>query len=190
MKAIEDFKYKQALKALSKVMASVSRRKMVQNLTTARNIGIVFNLPDQKTLDEVIALKKYFESLNINVQAIGYFPGKEVPQYFTMHSKINIFDKNHINWYGKPESALVDSFVATDFDILMDINFDETIPTRWISSVSKAKFKVGALNYYNNPFDLIVTVDRSKGLSYFCEQAKQILYQLNNRFAQEPTSAL
>lgn len=190
VKAFEDYKYRKSLKALTKKLVGFKRHKMVQNLTTARTIGIVFNLPDQATLDEVLNLKKFFEGNNINVLAIAFFNGKEIPQYFTMHNRVSVFDKNQVNWYGKPESALVDSFTSNEFDILLDINFEETMPMRWISSLSKAKFKVGALNYYNNPFDLIITVDKSKGLNYLCEQMKDILYKLNNRFAQEPTSTL
>jgi len=190
VKALDDYKYRKSIKSLNKALVGIKRHKMVQNLTTARNIGLVFNLPDQSVLDEVLNLKKYFESNNISVVALGFFPGKEIPQYFTMHNRVSVFDKNQVNWYGKPESAVVDSFTSTEFDILIDLNFEETMPMRWISSLSRAKFRVGALNYYNNPFDLIVTVDKSKGLNYLCEQIKQILFQLNNRFAQEPTTTL
>ena len=190
VKALDDYKYRKSIKNLNRALVGFKRHKMVQNLTTARNIGLVFNLPDQSVLDEVLNLKKYFESNNITVVALGYFDAKEIPQYFTMHNRVSVFDKNQVNWYGKPESAVVDSFTSTEFDILIDLNFEETMPMRWISSLSKAKFRVGALNYYNNPFDLIITVDKSKGLNYLCEQIKQILYQLNNRFAQEPTTTL
>ncbi|MGE0076636.1 MAG: hypothetical protein AB7S48_02125 [Bacteroidales bacterium] len=189
MKAFEDYKYKRSLKALSKKLVGFKRNKMVQNLTTARAIGIICNISDQSVLDEILNLRAYFEENNIGVQVLGYFSGKEVPQYFTMHSRVNIFDTNQLNWYYKPESALVDVFADTEFDILIDLNFEETMPMRWVASLSKAKFKVGALNYYNNPFDLIITVDKAKGLNYLCEQMKDILYRLNNRFAQEPSTS-
>lgn len=190
MKAFDNYKYKKSLKSIAKALVGFKRQKMVQNLTTARTIGIVFYLQEQSVLDEVINLKAYFESINISVQVLGYFQGKETPQYFTMHNRVNVFDNNQVNWYGKPDSPLIESFVTNEFDILIDLNFEEIMPMRWISSLSRAKFRVGALNYYNNPFDLIITVDKSKGLNYLCEQIKQILYQLNNRFAQEPTTIL
>lgn len=189
MKAIDDFKYKKSLKALNKMLDGFTRYQMVQNLTTARSIGIVFYLHDQTTMDEVLNLKQYFEGLNIHVQALGYYNGKEIPQYYTMHSGVDIFDKERVNWFGKPDSPIIDTFVSRNFDILVDLNFDEIITLRWISSLSKARFKVGAANYQKNPFDLIVSVDKAKGLNYLCEQVKQILYQLNNRFAQVPTTS-
>lgn len=190
MKAFDDLKYKKSVKALNRALTDFKRHKMVQNLTTARSVGIVFNIYSQSTLEEVLNLKKYFEGQNISVQALGYVPEKETPQYYTMHNRVNVIDKSHVNWYGKPESAIVDSFTSTEFDILIDLNFDETMPMRWIVSLSKAKFRVGALNYFNNPFDLIITVDKSKGLNYLIEQMKDILYKLNNRFAQESISTL
>lgn len=187
---MDSYKYKKSIKALTKSLVGFRRQKMVQNLTTARTIGLVCTLHSQSVLDEVLGIKKYFEGINIGVLVLGYFPGKETPQLFTMHNRVSVFDKNQVNWYGKPESAEIASFTSTEFDILIDLNFQEVMPMRWIASLSRAKFKVGALNYYGNPFDLIVTVDEAKGLNYLCEQVKQVLYRLNNRFAQEPTAAL
>lgn len=166
-------------------MQGFTRQKMVHNLTTARTIGIAFNLTDQGTLDEVLSLMDSFEELNIRAYALAYFDAKETPQYFSMHTRVDIIDKSRVNWYGKPESTVADSFMAKEFDILIDFNFHESLPMRWIATLSKARFKVGALNYFSNPFDLIVTVDHSKGLNYLGQQMYDILYQLNNRFAQE-----
>ncbi|HOY71588.1 MAG TPA: hypothetical protein PLX53_00485 [Tenuifilaceae bacterium] len=185
----DDYKYKKALNEINRQAQGFKRQRMVHNLTTARKILIVFTLNSQEVIDSVLNLVKYFESLNITVHALGYYPQKEVPQVFTMHPGITIFSKAETNWYGKPLSSDVEAFINKEYDILIDVDFDEVVPVRWISTFSKAKFKLGSQNYLNNPFDLILTVDKLKGLPYLCEQVKQVLFKLNNRFADEPHQA-
>lgn len=181
----ENFKYNKSLKELSKTAKFLKRQRQIFNLTTARRIGIVFNLTDSKAFDAVLGFKSMLESIPITVEAIGFFNDKEIPQLYSMEKGVKVFSKVELNWYKKPESPSVSEFVAKDFDILIDLTQDEVLPLRWVSTLSKAKFKVGALNYFNNPFDLIVTVDKSLGLEYLTQQIYNTLEVLNNRFAQQ-----
>ena len=182
---LDNFKYKKSLKELGKLTKSLKRQRQIYNLTTARHIGMVFNLTDYKVFDAVIGLKSMLERIPITVEVIGYYNDKEIPQLYIMAKGIKIFSKVELNWYKKPESPLVSEFIAKDFDILIDLTQEEVLPLRWVSTLSKAKFKVGALNYFNNPFDLIVTIDKSLGLEYLTQQVYNTLEVLNNRFAQQ-----
>lgn len=181
----DNFKYSKSLKELSKIAKFLKRERQIHNLTTARHIGIVFNLSDSKVFDTVVSFKAMLEDENITAEVIGFFNDKEIPQLYTMERGIKVFSKAELNWYKKPESPVVSSFISKNFDILIDITQDEILPLRWVSTLSKAKFKVGALNYFNNPFDLIVTVDKSLGMEYLTQQVFNTLQVLNNRFAQQ-----
>ncbi len=181
----DNLKYNKSLKELGKLTKFLKRQRQMYNLTTARHVGIVFNLTDSKVFDAVVGFKSMLERIPITVEAVGYFNDKEVQQLYTMEKGIKVFSRAELNWYKKPEATVVSEFVAKDFDILIDLTQDEVLPLRWVSSLSKAKFKVGALNYFNNPFDLIVTVDKSLGLEYLTQQIYNTLEVLNNRFAQQ-----
>lgn len=181
----DNFKYRKSLKELGKLTKSLKRQRKIYNLTTARHIGIVFNLTDSKVFDAIVGLKSMLERIPITVETIGYFNDKEIPQLYTMEKGIKVFSKVELNWYKKPESPMVSEFIAKDFDILIDLTQEEVLPLRWVSTLSKAKFKVGALNYFNNPFDLIVTIDKSLGLEYLTQQVYNTLEVLNNRFAEQ-----
>ncbi|HDP76062.1 MAG TPA: hypothetical protein ENN49_09375 [Bacteroidales bacterium] len=181
----ENFKNNKSLKELSKTAKFLKRQRQIFNLTTARHIGIVFNLTDSKAFDTVLGFKAMLERIPITVEAIGFYNDKEIPQLYTLEKGVNVFSRVELNWYKKPKTPLYSEFIAKDFDILIDLAQDEVIPLRWVSTLSRAKFKVGALNYFNNPFDLIVTVDKSMGLEHLTQQIYNTLEVLNNRFAQQ-----
>lgn len=185
MKAIKDYIYHKSLKAIEKQVKTINRNKMVYNLTTARSVGIVFFANNLNQIELVSDFMDYFKEKTIGVKAIGFYPQKEIPANFLNTKQIDFFCKRNLNWYQKPITPIVDVFASTEYDILIDLNFEEFLPLRWISSISRAKFKVGASNYFQNPFDLIVSVDKSKGQTYLMEQILKILFQLNNRFAEE-----
>ncbi|QKG79852.1 DUF6913 domain-containing protein [Tenuifilum thalassicum] len=180
-----NLKYKKSLKALAKQARTISRQRKIYNLTTARNVGIVFNVTDSKTFDTVLQFIAKLEKIPLNVDALAYYSEKEIPQIYVLNEKIDVFSKNETNWYYKPQSPVVDSFISKEHDILVDLTREESVPLRWISTLSRAKFKVGVLNYFNNPFDLIISIDEGQSLDYIVEQTYNTLESLNNRFSQE-----
>lgn len=185
MKIIENIKRNSGLSSLRKSLKAVKRNKFVYNLVTARKVGIIGVVNNVNEFDEIIKLQRYLNELNQKVEILAYYPGKEIPQQLLLRQGINIFNRNEVNWYGKPQLPFVEIFCRKEFDILIDLSMIESFPTRWISSMSIARFKVGGLSYAGNPYDLIISIDSSKGISYLIEQIKYYLNLLNNRFAQE-----
>jgi hypothetical protein len=61
----------------------------------------------------------------------------------------------------------------------------EAFPLRWVASLSLAKFKVGTLHYFGNPYDMVISLKSNHDLGYFITQIKHYLNLINNRFAQE-----
>lgn len=181
----ENYKYRKSIKELEKQAKLIKRQRQMHNLTTARKIGIIFYLSSTKEFDAMLEFKGMLQQKNLWVEAMGYFPDKEIPQFYTLQPGVSIISKNDINWYGKPLSLISNDFVKKDFDILIDISQDEIVPLRWLATLSKAKFKVGALNYFNNPFDLMVTTNKSEGLPYLTSQIFKTLEVFNNRFAEQ-----
>lgn len=182
---IDNLIYRKSISSLNKRVKSLKRNKTVHNLTTARSIGIVFQAKTRDDLLPVKSLMERFMKQNINVRAMGYHGAKEVPALLQNEAyPMELFCKNETNWYHQPTSEKVLRFAREELDILIDLSFDEVLSLRWLTTLSMAKFKVGALNYHQNPFDLILTIDKKNGLSYLCEQVEKVLYEINNRFAE------
>jgi len=185
VKIIDNIKRNTGLSALSKNLKTVKRNKFVHNLVTARKIAIVGVVKNTKDMDDIISLQKYLYNLNMQVEICAYFPGKEIPQQLLLRKGINIFNRNEVNWYGKPLLPFVSDFCKVEYDILIDLSMFEWFPIRWIATLSRARFKVGSLSYVDNPYELIISVDSNKEIAYLTEQIIHYLNLLNNRFAQE-----
>jgi len=185
VKIIENIKRNAGLSALSKSLRSVKRNKYVHNLVTARKVAIIGVVKSSKDLDDIISLQKYLNNLHMQVEICVYFPGKEIPQQLLLRKGINIFNRNEVNWYGKPLLPFINDFCKVEYDILIDLSMFEWFPVRWIATLSMARFKVGSLSYVDNPYELIISIENNKEISYLTEQIIHYLNLLNNRFAQD-----
>ncbi len=185
MKLIDNIKRNTGLSALNKALKTVKRNKFIHNLVTARSVAIIGVVNTIKDFDDIAALQKFLVDKNMLVDIIVYYPGKETPQQFLFRKNINLFNKNEVNWYGKPLHPSVELFCRKEYDILIDLTLEETFPMRWIATLSRSRFKVGSLSYTGNPYELIITVDSRKEIAYLSEQIIHYLNLINNRFAQE-----
>jgi hypothetical protein len=185
VKIIDNIKRNAGLSALGKSLKTVKRNKFVHNLVTARKVAIIGVVHNGKDFDDITSLQRFLADKNMQVEVLVYFPGKEIPQQLLLRKGINIFNRNEVNWYGKPLLPFVDHFCREEYDILIDLSMIEQFPIRWIATLSRSRFKVGSLSYAGNPYELIITVDNQKGISYLSEQVVHYLNLINNRFAQE-----
>ncbi len=187
MKILNNIKRKSGLKALAKSLRQVKRTKFVHNLVTARKIGIVTFLKNSKDFDEVLNFQHFLINQHMDVSILGYYPEKEIPQQLLLRKDTNIFCKKDVNWFGKPKNDFIDDFCKHEYDILIDLSMEEVFPLRWVSTLSRSKFKVGNLSYSGNPYDLIIDIEKPRGILYLIDQVKHYLLLLNNRFAQIET---
>lgn len=184
MGLISNYTIRFGLYKLKKQLRDLKRNKQVHNFESARSIGILCVASTDEVFDQAMELTNFLNHKNIEVCLLIYCPLKEIPQKFLLRKNVNVFNIKDINWYGKPMVPIAEEFYSNDFDILIDLSLHEVFPIRWISSLSKAKFKVGALNYPGSPNDLIMSIGKNN-VTFLVEQVKYYLNLLNNRFAQE-----
>ncbi|NHB67430.1 DUF6913 domain-containing protein [Perlabentimonas gracilis] len=172
-------------KKLRKELTSFTREKKVHNFVSARKIAIVFYASSKNTFQQVVDFSDFITKQNLEVTLLAYCPQKEIPQEFQLFETVNLFTKKETNWYGKPLAPFAEEFMATNFDILIDLSTEELFPLKWVVSLSKAKFRVGNLSYPDNPNDLIINIKPNEDLNYLISQIKHYLNLINNRFAQQ-----
>ncbi|MDX9847312.1 MAG: hypothetical protein RBT74_10055 [Tenuifilaceae bacterium] len=180
-----NFKLRVGHSKLKKLLKGFKREKKVHNLISARKVGIVFLATSEKSFQQVIGFVDFLTQQNLEVCILAYCPEKEIPEKYQLFENVNIFSVKETSWYGKPLAPFADEFQAMDFDILIDLSTQETFPLKWITTLSKAKFKVGNLSYFGNPNDLIINIKPNEDLDYLISQLKHYLNLINNRFAQE-----
>ena len=100
------------------------------------------------------------QDIKIDVTILGYFPGKNLPDQYTAIRYLRCIKKDELNSFYHPASSETRSFISNQFDILIDINFENLVPLVYVTSLSSARLKVGLFDNSTaeSPFDLMMEI--------------------------------
>jgi hypothetical protein len=158
------------------------RKIVAANLNDAKNIGLVYEIrsDDELFLKELKAfLNSLLEKRKI-INLIGYCHLKNIPSAYTKDYRFNTFSSKNLNIFGLPNFEPAESFINKDFDILIDLSKGNSVPIKYITTKSKAKFKVGRYQENNKIYDLMIDTSKNDdNFAYCLEQIKHFLTQIN-----------
>ena len=167
---------------LSGQLKNVHRNKMFVNMQDAKTVGIVFNATDSADFDLVKKYIGYLKDMKKRVKAIGFYNQKNIPAMSYSKLEYDFFCQKELSWNNTPSSIYVKNFIEDKYDILLDLNLEDLFPLRYISSLSKASFKVGKSSEKNNSiFDLMIETKEGKGLKYFLKNIDTYLFIINKQ---------
>jgi hypothetical protein len=166
---------------LARKMAKMKRNRFMGNIINAKTIGLVW---DATNPDDLAILSQFYQKMserNIDVKILGYFPGKYLPDKLTAIRYMTCLKKEDINITYRPLSTEAGTFINTRFDILIDINFKDLFPLRYISYLSIAGFKVGIFGNgrEDSPFDLMMEFNNNIDLNIYLTQVIYYLEMIN-----------
>jgi len=149
---------------LLKRSAEVKRTIRICSSDQVKKVGILWQENDIRAFNY---LQEYFRSKSAIVRNICYSTVKET-------SESNVLIKKDINWLGFPHSGAVETFIKTDFDLLINVSTVPCFPIDVIAALSVASFKMGwDLNGYGF-YDLTINVSKNPDSLYLAEQ--QLFY--------------
>jgi hypothetical protein len=167
---------------LSGDVKALHRNKNFVNMQDAKTVGIVFDAMDAGNFDLVKKYITYLREMKKRVKAIGYYDQKNIPSMTYSKLEYDFFCQKDLTWYNSPSNIYVKNFIDDKFDILLDLNLNDLFPLRYISTLSKANFKVGKKSDRNNSiFDLMIETDEKKGLKYFLKNIDTYLFIINKK---------
>lgn len=165
-----------------KQSAHYKRVRAIVNIEGAKSIGIVYCADDP---NDVELIKKYVQTLfdmGKQVKSIGFIHAKELPAGVNGSVMHKYFALKELNWYFKPSSEFIDNFVNDEFDLLLDFSISAQLPAMFISSMSKAKCKVGKyFEKYAHFYDVMIEANKNKKLDYFVETTHSYMMLLNKK---------
>jgi hypothetical protein len=141
----------------SKIENALSNKSKKGSLQIAKNIktvGILVNEHSSFNFEALKKLQREIGSGSSNFQVLTYKESKE--NYNELRGII--FNEKDIAWNGKIKSDEINSFLNESFDMLIDYTFSNTIPKKFLATISKAKFKVGYANIDDRMYDLMINV--------------------------------
>jgi hypothetical protein len=143
MELFKEFRLKIGKAILAKKVARTKRGASYSNFSNVKTIGIVWDASKPEEFGNLSRFHQKMQEMKIEVMIFGYFPGKNLPDQYTAIRYFRCLKKDEINSFFHPDSTEASSFIKNPFDILIDINFDNQFPLKYVTALSKARFKVG-----------------------------------------------
>lgn len=167
---------------LLKQVAHYSRERAIINMDSATSIGILYCADNPADAER---MEKYIHGLRDmgkQVKSLGFMNIKKLPTGLNDSNKY--FSLKELSWYGKPASQFIHNFVKEEFDILFDFGMPLQLPILFLTSMSKAKCKVGRyLEKYIDLYDVMIEADESKKLDYVITTTHDYMMLLNKKKA-------
>ena len=163
-------------------IAGLKRKVFYPGIKQIKDIGILW---DASRTEEFPTLTKFYQKMNeskTDVSVIGYFPGKTLPNQYTALRYLSVIKRDELNMFYQPVSAECGKFVNRQFDVLIDLNFKKIPPLQYISSLSKASFKVGLFEpeVTTSTYDLMLEIKNPVNIDDYLTQVMHYLGMINS----------
>jgi hypothetical protein len=167
-----------------RVFKEKSNQKYINKLLEARKA--VFNTAKIETIGVLLHLDEFsdFESFRDFIKDLGLISPKSKVAAFVEDEKSitnlwnTYFIPKNFGWKGKINSIDLQSFIDTEFDVLISFYRQDILELNLITAQSKAKLKVGLSNNDERLYDLIIDVKPNQ-FEVFKKELKKYLVVLN-----------
>ncbi len=162
MKLLENY----SRKVLARRAAGIQRKARLISLDQVNKVGILWKETDIRAFTY---LQEQFRAKSILVRHLCYSERKD-------NNDSNVITRKDFTMLGFPKGGLIDTFIHTDFDILLNTSVTPCYPLEVINVLSAASFKVGYDIENRGLFDLSVNISKNPDPLYLAEQQ---IYYLN-----------
>ena len=143
MNLIEKTKHYFLARKVKKYISSKKRIIKLKEFDDIRTVGVLFDASDEDKYKRAAHLIRHMQSLNKKVNAIGLIKQKEDPHYLDNALSYNYIRIKDVNWFYFAKKEFVDDFINSEFDLLIDLNFEKHASLRFITQSSMAHCKFG-----------------------------------------------
>ncbi|MDG1476186.1 MAG: hypothetical protein P8Q14_03495 [Vicingaceae bacterium] len=167
---------------LKREQKHLQRKAKAFSLEGATTVGVLYNATNRAEAETVKNFIQYLKEERKEVVSLGYIASKEVSEQINPILSYTFFDQNDLSKNMVPKGSDVTNFINKPFSILIDLNIkNDCFPLEYISSLSLAKFKVGANGTYrDNDCDLTIDISENKKVEYLIIQIKYYLKMIKN----------
>lgn len=167
-------KEKKGTKQLEKQLRYFKRNVVFHNVENTKTLGIIYKYESKHSADFISKLFQEFSTFGIKCEALGYYDDKNLPLEYAPKATHAVICQAALMWSGIPKAEEVEKFINADYDILLDLSRSDKLVFRYISSLSKAQFKIGSIGYEKDPYDLVFIANSNSDQS-FVDQVFQFL---------------
>jgi hypothetical protein len=171
MKIIEDIKNTMGRMLLSRELDHKRVKRTLVPFSEAQHIGIVYYAGVKANEDIISGYANQLRQEGKKVFTMGYVDGKQLPHTKKFSLQNEFFWKEKLNGFNLPIKGKIGRFLELDFDLLLNLYLEASLPMQAIAAYSHAKYRVGAhiaggLDYY----DAMIDVGPGKNLDFLIQQ--------------------
>ncbi len=181
MAALKNIQEKLGRFSLNKENKRLNRTIKAFSIEKASTIGVLYNATNRDHADTVKKFVQYLREERKDVLSLGFIDSKDASDIVDSQLNYTYFDRRNLSKTLVPKGNEVTNFIRKPYSILIDLNLDDCFPIEYISSLSNAKFKVGAKGMYRDKScDLIIDIDENKKIEFLIIQVKHYLKMIKN----------
>jgi len=161
-----------------------NRITSVSNFHNARGIALLY---EEKGEGFFILVKQYVKYLKSeygirDVMALSYIDSKKsIPHYHIHRLKYDYFHKGELNWRFEPTCDQVKNFVKNDYDILINLEREPSLPLMFVLAESRAKLKVGYYKEWGEDYyDIMLDLPETTTFDEYINQVNHYLTRINH----------
>jgi hypothetical protein len=168
---------------LSKRLSSLRRIQPEFNLEKVKKVGILWDATYEKDFQHLAALNRQLSDMDKSVEVMVWIPGKSVPDRLTGITYMKFLRKTDLNWAFMPVSEDAKQFMATRFDLVIDINPSSLFQLSALAALSPAPMKAGpdvTDDPGKTPYDLMIKTPKPFSIALFLDQTMHYLSMISS----------
>ncbi len=119
------------------------------------SLGVIINIDEINDFQRFRDLAKELNIHSNNVKIIAFNNNrKENPNFWD-----TCFNEKDLGWNGSIKNVELQSFIETNFDVLISYYTDDILELKLITAKSQAQFKIGILQSDSRVNDLIININ-------------------------------
>ena len=161
---------------------NISRQKKVINYYDAKNIGLIYDASYEENYLLITEITRILQLDDKKVCSLGFVRQKKTPEHCFPKLIFGFFSSQDFTWNLEAKSNFVNEYIKTEFDILIDLSPSDIFHTKYVTGLSKAKYKVGIYSKeYFYIYDLLLDVNENISLEALIEHSLHYLKTINNQ---------
>ncbi|WP_298533492.1 hypothetical protein [uncultured Algibacter sp.] len=168
---LKGFKDKSNQKYLNKL---VSERHVNVSEDAVVSMGVIFNIDEVENFELFAILAEYIRVRPNRLKVIAFSESKRE----VLNTWDECYTPKDFGWNGAVKNGGLESFLNTEFDLLISYYREEFLELKMITALSKSKFKIGILQSDKRINDLIIKTSLNE-FHLFKEEVFKYLKILN-----------
>lgn len=156
-------------------------RKLVP-FEEVKKIGLLFGIVSKEEFGMIQDLSQYLISKGKEVISIGYYPGKDLPDYCIAAKSGYCFNQRDVSFLEFPKTDFLRKYIQIPFDLLINLCQDDHLPLKYTATLSRAKIKMGITRGNDQGcYDITIQPEKKLSLDKAIENVFHYLLILNRK---------